>query len=98
MNKHDMHVPCDGIWDADHHRAGPPISDIVPRNAKLPSNNGCCNYFVAGMTAPVFADVDVATFDVTLRSAYWRLLWEDRRYVDGIIPDESGYFQRQAVP
>jgi len=89
-------VPCDGIWEpvtiASSH-----MSDTLPRDATLCSNNGCFNYFVEGVIAPGFADVDVATFDVTLRSTHWRLLWEDRRYVDGIIPDESGYFQRQVT-
>nr|WP_244098370.1 Imm72 family immunity protein [Burkholderia ambifaria] len=36
--------------------------------------------------------MDVDTFDVTLRPTHWRLLWEDTRYRDGIMPDESQYF------
>ncbi|WP_255414166.1 Imm72 family immunity protein, partial [Rahnella sp. AA] len=26
------------------------------------------------------------------RDVHWRLVWEDTRYCDGIIPDESEYF------
>ncbi|WP_244135532.1 Imm72 family immunity protein [Burkholderia vietnamiensis] len=84
-------VPCDGIWEPvtiEQSR----ISGSIPVDAKLFRNNGCFNYFVAEAVAPGFADVDADTFDVTLRSTHWRLLWEDKRYADGIIPDESEYF------
>ncbi|MBU9224784.1 hypothetical protein KTE23_22485 [Burkholderia multivorans] len=84
-------VPCDGIWEPvaiEQSR----ISKTIPVDAKLFRNNGCFNYFVADVIAPGFADVDVDTFDVTVRPTHWRLLWEDKRYADGIIPDESQYF------
>jgi hypothetical protein len=29
---------------------------------------------------------------------HWRLVWEDTRYKDGIIPDESEYFIEPALP
>ncbi|WP_232465661.1 Imm72 family immunity protein [Burkholderia ubonensis] len=84
-------VPCDGIWEPviiEQSR----VLGVVPIGAKLFKNNGCFNYFVADVDAPVFASVDVTTFDVTLRPTHWRLLWEDTRYLDGVIPDESQYF------
>jgi len=84
-------VPCDGIWEpVTIERSRIPGS--IPVDAKLFRNNGCFNYFVAEVVAPSFADIDVDTFDVTLRSTHWRLLWEDTRYRDGIVPDESQYF------
>lgn len=30
------------------------------------------------------------------REVQWRLVWEDTRYCDGIIPDESAYFLNEA--
>ncbi|WP_269765267.1 Imm72 family immunity protein, partial [Burkholderia ubonensis] len=75
-------VPCDGIWEPviiEQSR----VLGVVPIGAKLFKNNGCFNYFVADVDAPVFASVDVTTFDVTLRPTHWRLLWEDRRYWAG---------------
>ncbi|CAM9395278.1 Imm72 family immunity protein [Klebsiella variicola] len=29
---------------------------------------------------------------IRYRDVHWRLVWEDTRYCDGIIPDESEYF------
>ncbi|MCA7961189.1 hypothetical protein LGM14_27240 [Burkholderia multivorans] len=29
---------------------------------------------------------------LNLETKHWRLLWEDKRYTDGVIPDESEYF------
>ncbi|AIO32967.1 immunity 43 family protein [Burkholderia cenocepacia] len=86
-------VPCDGIWEPVTIESTR-VLGTVPVDAKLFGNNGCFNYFVSGIAAPGFADVDVDTFDVTLRATHWRLLWEDRRYLDGVIPDESQYFLR----
>ncbi|HEM7842537.1 Imm72 family immunity protein [Burkholderia multivorans] len=83
-------VPCDGIWEPVAIEPSR-ISGTIPVDAKRFRNNGCFNYFVADVIAPGFADVDVDTFDVTLRSTYWRLLWEDTRYTNGVVPDESQY-------
>ncbi len=51
-------------------------------------NNGCFNYFVRDIHAPNVRDDDTGAIVKT----HWRLLWEDKRYADGIIPDESQYF------
>jgi hypothetical protein len=84
-------VPCDGIWEPVAVEQSK-LMGVVPIGGRVFRNRGCFNYFVAEVVAPSFADIDVDTFDVTLRSTHWRLLWEDTRYRDGIVPDESQYF------
>lgn len=73
-------VPCDGIWE--------PVNVDVMRNA------GCFNYFVAQTQAPNLsvAGEDDGNWNLTPVPAHWRLLWEDTRYKDGAVPDESAYF------
>ncbi|WP_329955955.1 Imm72 family immunity protein [Burkholderia cepacia] len=51
-------------------------------------NGGCFNYFTRGTRAPNLTD----DFPGLLIPTCWRLLWEDRRYVNGVVPDESQYF------
>ncbi|RPD91192.1 hypothetical protein BBB56_23525, partial [Candidatus Pantoea deserta] len=60
------------------------------------------NYFIRGMTAPrqiyydvlIESDTEMVITDdpIRYRDVEWRLVWEDTRYCDGIIPDESDYF------
>ncbi|MPV60920.1 hypothetical protein CFB46_04195 [Burkholderia sp. HI2761] len=80
-------VPCDGIWE--------PVAveqlkwlGIVPVGARSMRNAGCFNYLVRGVRAPYFRNHDTG-WNIRVR---WQLLWEDRRYTDGIVPDESQYF------
>jgi hypothetical protein len=84
-------VPYDGIWEPvtieQSHVLG-----VVPLGAKLFWNNGCFNYFVADTEAPNLEGFDSATFSATILPTHWRLLWEDTRYTNGVIPDESQYF------
>lgn len=85
-------VPCDGIWEPVeiqyNHKLLVIKSDIIGFK-----NLGAYNYFIRGMNAPLqvfltnlkeegFGYIDV----------HWRLVWEDTRYCDGVIPDESEYF------
>ena len=55
------------------------------------------NYLLAGTDAPTIWKGDgTYTTGNTLRVT-WRLLWEDRRYVDGKIPfEERNYFPEEA--
>ncbi|NHV30850.1 Imm72 family immunity protein [Burkholderia sp. D-99] len=80
-------VPCDGIWEPVvvkwSRRPG-----IVPLVMPSLRNGGCFNYFIRGARAPNLTD----DLPGLLIPTCWRLLWEDRRYVNGIIPDESQYF------
>lgn len=85
-------VPCDGIWEPVtikyHHKL------LVIRNGISGFKNlGAFNYFIRHMKAPrnIYADsLSKEGFDY--RYVHWRLVWEDTRYCDGIIPDESEYF------
>jgi hypothetical protein len=84
-------VPCDGIWEPVTIKQSR-VLGVLPLGAKLFGNNGCFNYFVADTAAPNFEGYDSATFSSTIVPTYWRLLWEDTRYTNGVIPDESQYF------
>lgn len=85
-------VPVDGIWE--------PVSierekalGVLPLDIRSIENNGCFNYLVSDTKAPnimgQWSEVDSRTMRTT---THWRLLWEDTRYNDGVIPDESEYF------
>lgn len=80
-------VPGDGIWE--------PVDIADPRtsvDARSTENSGCFNYLVAGTEAPNLSSVDAIKLQIVAKPTHWRLLWEDDRYRDGIIPDESQYF------
>lgn len=84
-------VPCDGIWEPvtiEQSR----VFGVIPLATKLFENNGCFNYFVAHTAAPNLEGYDSATFSSVVAPTHWRLLWEDRRYANGVTPDESQYF------
>nr|WP_175946843.1 Imm72 family immunity protein [Burkholderia pyrrocinia] len=85
--KSGQKVPCDGIWEPVAVE-WPKWLGIVPIGKRSFRNDGCFNYFIRGIRAPNLRD-DVAGLFVRTR---WRLLWEDRQYTDGVIPDESQYF------
>ncbi|MBN3756191.1 hypothetical protein G3N95_24845 [Paraburkholderia sp. Tr-20389] len=84
-------VPFDGIWETvsvEQTR----VLGAIPPGVKLFRNNGCFNYFVKDTAAPNLMAADPMTSDVVAKPVHWRLLWEDTRYQDGAIPDESQYF------
>lgn len=99
--KTDDPVPCDGIWEPvkiQYHHKLLMIKDGI-RGFK---NLGAYNYFIRGMSAPrqvyydvlLESDTEMLVPDnpIRYRDVHWRLVWEDNRYCDGIIPDESEYF------
>jgi hypothetical protein len=49
---------------------------------------GCPNYFLAGQKAIEYQLEDTQDKE----KVRWRLLWEDRRYLDGTIPDEEAHY------
>lgn len=97
----DDPVPCDGIWEPVkilYNHKFLVIKDGISGFKNL----GAYNYFIRGMTAPrqvyydvlMESDTEMLITDdpIRYRDVYWRLVWEDTRYCDGIIPDESEYF------
>jgi hypothetical protein len=94
-------VPCDGIWEPVkiqyHHKLL-----VIKDGIKGFKNLGAYNYFIRGMNAPLEIYYDTLIEDnkhrvlsnnpIRYRDVHWRLVWEDTRYCDGIIPDESEYF------
>lgn len=99
--KTDDPVPCDGIWEPVeilYNRKFLVIKDGISGF----KNFGAYNYFIRGMNAPLLvyydilieSDKEMVITDnpIRYRDVHWRLVWEDTRYCDGIIPDESEYF------
>ncbi|MGN8112401.1 Imm72 family immunity protein [Paraburkholderia sp. 22098] len=89
-------VPVDGIWEPVA-ISREKVLGVIAFGAKREKNEGCFNYLVAGTRAPtITGEVHAATGKVDNVSTHWRLLWEDTRYKDGVIPDESEYFIERA--
>ncbi|CAB3715206.1 hypothetical protein LMG22037_04306 [Paraburkholderia phenoliruptrix] len=85
-------VPVDGIWEpvtVEREK----VFGLVPLGVKSVENNGCFNYLVKETKAPnVDGQWNEAESRRELVGTHWRLVWEDTRYKDGVIPDESEYF------
>ncbi|MCU6308592.1 Imm72 family immunity protein [Enterobacter quasiroggenkampii] len=99
--KTDDSVPCDGIWEPVKILYNHKFL-VVKGGISGFKNLGAYNYFIRGMTAPrqvyydvlMESDTEMLITDdpIRYREVHWRLVWEDTRYCDGIIPDESEYF------
>ncbi|MBU6488772.1 MAG: hypothetical protein KGQ57_13275 [Burkholderiales bacterium] len=91
-------IPVDGIWEPVKTKRGRLLGLIPIGEAELEST-GCLNYFVEGARAPrITGDYDQARDRYDFVDTHWRLVWEDDRYKDGIIPDESEYFIEPKAP
>ncbi|WP_039028367.1 Imm72 family immunity protein [Leclercia adecarboxylata] len=99
--KTDDPVPCDGIWEPVEIQFNHKLL-IIKTDIRGLKNLGAYNYFIRGMNAPrqmyydvlIESDKEMVITDdpIRYRDVHWRLVWEDTRYCDGIIPDESEYF------
>ncbi|KUY96038.1 MULTISPECIES: Imm72 family immunity protein [unclassified Burkholderia] len=87
MIKSGDKVPCDGIWEPVTVERSKWLGIVPVGGCRVFPNRGCFNYLGRGTRAPKVRDA----MELAVRTR-WRLLWEDRRYVDGVIPDESSYF------
>ncbi|MFJ5982180.1 Imm72 family immunity protein [Enterobacter cancerogenus] len=90
--KTDVPVPCDGIWEPVNIQYNRKFL-VIKSDIRGFKNLGAFNYFIRGMNAPRQIYEDSLLQDGWgYRDVHWRLVWEDTRYCDGIIPDESEYF------
>ncbi|MGU3415537.1 Imm72 family immunity protein [Enterobacteriaceae bacterium C34A] len=90
--KTDDPVPCDGIWEPVKIQYNHKLL-VIKTDISGFKNLGAYNYFIRGMNAPRQVYEDSLLQDGWgYRDVHWRLVWEDTRYCDGIIPDESEYF------
>lgn len=99
--KTDDPVPCDGIWEPVKIQYNHKLL-VIKTDISGFKNLGAYNYFIRGMNAPrqvyydvlIESDTEMVIPDdpIRYRDVHWRLVWEDTRYCDGIIPDESEYF------
>jgi len=99
--KTDDPVPCDGIWEPVKILYNHKLL-VIKDGISGFKNLGAYNYFIRGTNAPrqVYYDVlmesdkeMLVTDDpIRYRDVHWRLVWEDTRYCDGVIPDESDFF------
>jgi len=97
----DDPVPCDGIWEPVKIQYNHKLL-IIKTDIGGFKNLGAYNYFIRGIAAPrqVYYDVLIEgdtelvlpEDPIRYRDVHWRLVWEDTRYCEGIIPDESEYF------
>jgi len=94
--KTDEPVPCDGIWEPVKLRYQRKFL-LIPTEISGFTCLGAFNYFIRGMNAPrqVYHD-DLLCDGFGYRDVHWRLVWQDTRYCDGVIPDESDYFLHDA--
>jgi hypothetical protein len=76
---------------------------IVPANGiyEAMQSNGCMNYLQQGSRAPPYGwfpyfradDYPIGPIPNSGTDTRWRLIWEDRRYLDGEVPaEEAAYF------
>jgi hypothetical protein len=85
-------IPCFGIWEPVKVEWGGGVAGLFRR--PLPPVNGdferdgCPNYLHQGAHAPTIGMPDDAP-RWEGRPTVWRLLWEDTRYLDGVVPDEE---------
>ena len=85
-------VPSFGVWepvkaDLSGGFAGLFKKPLIPQGGQF-ELDGCMNYLHQGSAAPtIFTEGDDPTREG--RPTVWRLLWEDTRYRDGMIPDEE---------
>jgi hypothetical protein len=55
--------------------------------------DGCMNYLLAGVPAPTLWESDGTNLTNRKLRVTWRLIWEDTRYTNGVIPpEEATYF------
>ncbi|GGC25390.1 Imm71 family immunity protein [Pseudoduganella buxea] len=86
------YTPCSGIWEP----VDVPKSSLLSLIARTPKPRppfkivGCMNYLHGGSNAPkIKIETENGSNEV---NTVWRLLWEDKRYEDGTVPDEEkGY-------
>lgn len=90
--KTDDPVPCDGIWEPVKIQYNHKLL-VIKTDISGFKNLGAYHYFIRGMNAPRQVYEDSLLQDGWgYRDVHWRLVWEDTRYCDGVIPDESAYF------
>lgn len=87
-------VPLSGIWEPEWQDASMKKSRVVgirslftpiePRDLR----KGCMNYLVSGSVAPPYQK----NSGVPIMPVRWRLIWEDTRYKDGVIPAEEAEY------
>ncbi|MEB0014043.1 Imm72 family immunity protein [Glaciimonas sp. Gout2] len=83
-------IPTDGIWEPWF--IMPIFKNTDP--AKMAAKVGCPNYFLAGAVATEYQLEGTDTWE----EVWWRLLWEDKRYLDGTIPAEEADYLKTRPP
>ncbi len=85
-------VPCFGIWEPVKADLSPGFVGLFKKPLPPPDGHfeldGCMNYLHQGSAAPTI-DFDGDDPRNEGRPTVWRLLWEDTRYRDGVIPEEE---------
>ncbi|CAN7410325.1 Imm71 family immunity protein [Pseudoduganella sp. LjRoot289] len=89
----DEYTPCSGIWEPIDVPKPSFLSLLTGAPKPQPPFKivGAMNYLHGGSKAPRIT-VETATDSFRLDTT-WRLLWQDDRYNDGIIPEEEAHYQ-----
>lgn len=88
-------IPYSGIWEPiiDASASKSPLLSLfssVPKPQPPFKIAGSMNYLHGGSSAPKIT-IETASGSTDIDTT-WRLLWKDRRYEDGTIPDEEAYY------
>jgi len=78
----------------------PTLQTLVRTNEPIPVfgiyepqiKDGCMNYLLAGAPAPSMELTNGKDYTGQQTSVAWRLIWEDTRYLDGIIHDDEALY------
>jgi hypothetical protein len=86
-------IPFDGIWEPEW-KVREARTNFLSNLINVRSSNteqfekGCMNYLMADTIAPTYKD-GLGEPEIQV---VWRLIWEDTRYRDGIIPEEESQY------
>lgn len=82
-----------------------PETEVLVRTGKIAPvfgiyepqiKDGCMNYLLGGVPTPTMWETDGTNISSLKLPVIWRLIWEDTRYADGIIPEEEAqYFPQE---
>ena len=89
-------VHAEGIWESVAVEQNYALF-LSPVSKRKLHNSGCFNYLASKTKAPnPVAYRSGAKHWLRCEPVHWRLLWEDTRYRDSLVPDESEYFKSDA--
>lgn len=87
-------VPFDGIWEPEwavedtKKTTAINIRSLFTHSSSSSVEKGCMNYLIAGTVAPLYQD----GVNLPIIPVRWRLIWQDQRYKNDLIPAEESEY------